>query len=129
MRVFKHKTVAVAAATLGAAAILGSSLGVVAAGTKPSLGSGFNLAGGPLGGDVAPADFVACLPAGSWSAVYIWDGPTQQWQHHFANVPAYVNTSGNNGITVIKRYSGVVLIMNQAVSSPRLKDTTSEACQ
>jgi hypothetical protein len=128
MRPFKHKMFAVAAATLASAAVLGGSLGLVAAGTKPPLAAGFNLAGGPLGGDVPPADFVACLPAGSWSAVYVWDGPTQEWQHYFTGVPAYVNAPTNNGIATIKRFSGVVLIMNNAVASPRLKDTASEAC-
>ncbi|MBI2767099.1 MAG: hypothetical protein HYX53_14470 [Chloroflexi bacterium] len=124
----KHKSFAIVAGTLAAAALLGASLGVVAAGSKPPLASGFNLVGGPLGGDVPPADFVGCLPAGSWTSIYIWDGPTQQWQHFFAGVPAYVNAPANNGVATIKRFAGVVLIMNQAVGSPRLKDQASETC-
>jgi len=128
MRVLKHKTLAVAAATLGVAALFGASLGIVAAGSKPPLAAGFNLAGGPLGGDVPPAEFVACLPASSWAALYVWDGERQEWRHFFPGVPAYVNAGSNSGIDVIKRFSGVVIIMNQAVSTPRLKDNASESC-
>jgi hypothetical protein len=125
---YKRKSFAVIASTLAAAAILGGSLGVVAAGSKPPLAAGFNLAGGPLGADVPPADFVGCLPQGSWSAIYVWDGPNQEWEHFFANVPAYVNDPASNGVATIKRFAGVVLIMNQGVSSPRLRDTPNEAC-
>ena len=57
-----------------------------------------------------------------------WDGERQEWRHFFPGVPAYVNAGSNSGIDVIKRFSGVVIIMNQAVSTPRLKDNASESC-
>jgi hypothetical protein len=132
MKILKSKSLAVAAATLGVAALLGGSLGVVMASTRSqSLSAGFNLAGGPLNGDVAPDQFVGCLPASSWRAVYIWDSATQTWEHFFntsAGVPAYVNSAGTGGITAVPRFSGVVLIMNQAVGSPQLKDSNAESC-
>lgn len=117
---------------LGIAAILGSSLGIVAAGTRQPLTAGFNLVGGPLNADVQPVDYVGCLPAGSWTALYVWDAQNQQWKHFFnltaGSLPAYINGSNVGGIGTIPRLSGVVLIMSQAVSNPRLRDTASEAC-
>ena len=133
-RTLRSKYFAVVLATLGVAAILGGSLGVVMAGVRSQpLGAGFNLAGGPLNGDTTPDQYVACLPAGSWSAVYIWDSQAQTWQHYFnpagaAAVPAYVNAPAVGGIAVVPKFSGVVLIMTQAVASPHLKDSNGEAC-
>jgi hypothetical protein len=124
----KYLSIVIAAVALVAA--LGSSLGLVAAGVRQNLGAGFNLAGGPLNADVAPGQFVSCLPANSWAAIYIWDAQTQTWKHHFnlADVPAYVNDPQLGGISVIPRLAGVVLIMKQAVSNPRLKDSPAESC-
>ena len=132
-KLLKSRYTALVAATLGVAAILGGSLGIVAAGTRQPLGAGFNLAGGPLNSDVTPDQYVACLPVGSWNAVYIWDGVNQTWQHYFTTtganaVPAYVNSSGSGGIVVIPKFSGVVILMQSAVASPRLKDSSSESC-
>lgn len=127
----RKKTLAVILASMAVVAALGSSLGLVAAGTRQSLSAGFNLAGGPLQADMPPAQFVACLPASSWTAVYIWDAQTQTWKHHFntgSGAAAYVNDAQLGGITVIPRLSGVVLMMSQAVSNPRLKDSPNEAC-
>jgi hypothetical protein len=125
----RRRALSIVAAGLGLAALLGGSLGVATAGVRSTpLAVGFNLVGGPLGGDVPPAAFVECLPAGSWSAVYIWDGTTQTWKHFFTGVPAYVNNPAGGGISIIPRFSGVVLIMKAAVSNPRLRDTASEPC-
>jgi hypothetical protein len=137
MSLVKHKSLALVVASMGLAAVLGGSLGLAAAGVKQPLSAGFNLVGGPLGSGasdpgVAPDQFVACLPAGSWNAVYIWDGSGQQWLHFFntsgTGIPAYVNGVNSGGINLIPRFAGVVMIMNQAVSNPRLKDTNNESC-
>lgn len=131
MKSMRKAYLAVAMATLGLAAVLGGSLGMVAAGTRSNLQAGFNLAGGPLQADTAPDQFVGCLPANSWTAIYIWDAVNQNWKHYFNTgdgVPAYVNQAGVGGITTIPRFAGVVIIMKSAVSSPRLKDSNSESC-
>jgi hypothetical protein len=128
MRIIPAKAAAFLAATLGVAAILGGSLGVVAAGVRQPLTAGFNLVGGPLGGDVTPQQYIACLPTNSWNSVYIWEGATQSWKHYLNGVPAYVNTAAANGITNIQRGAGVVLIMNTAVQNPVLKDSNAETC-
>jgi hypothetical protein len=133
MKWIRRKSFAVVAASLGLAAVMGGSLGVVAAGVRnTTLNTGFNLVGGPLGGPVAPDQFVACIPASSWSGMYIWDGATQTWQHYFntadGTVPGYVNTSGAGGIVNIPQLSGVVIIMKTQVSNPRLKDSNNESC-
>ncbi len=59
----RKKYLAVIVASLAVVAALGSSLGLVAAGTRQSVSTGFNLVGGPLQADMPPAQFVACLPA------------------------------------------------------------------
>jgi hypothetical protein len=126
---YRARTLSLLAAALGVAAILGGSLGMVSAGVRANLTAGVNPAvGGPLGGNVPPAAFVGCLPAGSWSAIYLWDGPNQRWRHYFNNVPAYVNSAEAGGLTTIPRLSGLVLIMNQAVNNPKLRDTAAEPC-
>lgn len=130
MSFIKRKTFALLAGGLVAAAALGGSLGVATAVTT-NLGSGFNLVGGPLKQDTAPLDWVGCLPSTSWSAIYIWDGSAQEWQHYFnttSGVPSYVNSPSVGGILSIKRYSGVVLLMNQAVSNAKLKDQSGDTC-
>lgn len=130
-RSLRSKYLAVVVSTLGVAAILGGSLGVVMASVRSQpLSAGFNLAGGPLNADTTPDQYVACLPAGSWSAVYIWDSQAQTWQHFFnpTGVPAYVNAPSVGGIASVPRFSGVVLIMTQAVAAPHLKDSNAEAC-
>lgn len=126
----KRRTIGVMAAGLGIAAIFGGTLGVAFAGTA-NLTTGFNLVGGPTAADVQAKDWVSCLPATSWSSVYIWDAPTQAWMHYFnttAGVPAYVNQQASGGIGSIPRYSGVVVIMNTAVASAKLPDSPSQAC-
>jgi hypothetical protein len=119
-------------AAIALVAALGSSLGLVAARVRPAqdLGVGFNLIGGPLDDNVTPATFLACLPAGSWDALYTWDAQTQTWKHFFnpADVPAYVNNAQLGGIAEIPRLAGVVLIMGTAVPDPFFKDFPAEAC-
>jgi hypothetical protein len=132
MKWIRTKSFAVIAAALSLAAIMGGSLGVAVAGVRSQpLAVGFNLVGGPLRAQVAPEEFIKCLPAGSWSSIYVWDGATQSWQHYFNTgdgVPAYVNTSSAGGIVNIPQFAGVVLMMKAAVSSPRLKDLNNENC-
>ena len=127
----KRKTLLLLASMVSVVAILGASLGMAVAGTA-SLGAGFNLVGGPMGGDVAPRSWVECItPATSWNAVYIWDAGNQRWLHFFntANgTPDYVNQGPNGGIITIPRFSGVALIMNTAVSNAKLKDSPSTTC-
>ena len=126
----KSRTFAVLAVCLTTAALLGGSLGIAVAGTRQSLGVGFNLVGGPLQADTPPDQFVACIPAASWSAIYVWDGSSQSWQHYFnpTTVPAYVNSSAVGGISSIRKFAGVALLMNQAVATPKLKDSPGESC-
>jgi hypothetical protein len=131
MSSIRRKSFAVVAASLTMAAMLGGSLGFVAAGARDPLGSGFNVVGGPLSGDVGPAAFVQCLPASSWKAIYIWNSANQQWQHFFNTTkgfPAYINLGQAGGISTIPKLSGVVLLMDSAVSNPFLKDTSAQAC-
>jgi hypothetical protein len=120
------------AAMLAVVAMLGGSLGMAVAGTT-SLSSGFNLVGGPTGGDVQPATYTLCLPATSWSAVYIWDAPNQRWLHYFnpggsTNVPNFVNLTANGGINVIPRFAGVAIIASAAVPNAKLLDSNGATC-
>lgn len=126
----KRKTLTLLAAMVAVVALLGASLGMAVAGTT-ALGTGFNLVGGPIGGDVTPAAWISCVPNTAWTAVYIWDAPHQQWLHFFntaAGTPAYVNNTANGGISTIPRFSGVAVIMSQAVASAKFADTPSQAC-
>lgn len=127
----KHKTFALLAACVGMAAVLGGSLGFAAAAHTTNLSTGFNLVGGPLSQDTAPDQFVACLPAGSWNSIYIWDGQNQEWQHYFntsTGVPSYVNALSVGGISTIRKFAGVVLLMNTSVSNAKLKDAPGDSC-
>lgn len=131
MNGFKTKRLALVVTAFAIAAVLGGSLGVATARYKPSLETGFNLVGGPFGGDVTPEKWVSCIPASSWRAIYIWDGTNQTWSHYFntaKGVPAYVNDPKVGGIQTIKRYSGMVMIMDSAISNPYLPDSASDAC-
>jgi hypothetical protein len=126
----KRKSLALLAAMVAVVALLGASLGMAVAGTA-SLGTGFNLVGGPIGGDVPPATWISCVPNTAWTAVYIWDAPNQRWLHFFntaAGTPAYVNNTSNGGITTIPRFSGVAVIMSQAVASAKFADSPSQGC-
>ena len=130
MTSFKRTTIGIVAAGLMVSAVLGSTLGIALARTRTgeTLSSGFNLIGGPLGQNVAPDQFVACLPAGSWKAVYIWDGATQEWKHYLVGVPIFVNSVGAGGMATIPSGAGVILLMNSSVTNPKLKDSNGEAC-
>jgi hypothetical protein len=131
---YRNRAISVAAVTVGLAAMLGGSLGIAVAGFKPDLAQGVNPAvGGPLSADVPPGDFVGCLPATAWKGMYIFDSATQRWEHHFNTqgagaVPAYVNNVQAGGIDIIPRFSGLVLIMNQAVENPFLRDFPNQDC-
>ena len=121
---------ALTATMIGLAALLGGSLGIVAAAHSQSLSSGFNLVGGPLGADTPPSDYMACVPANAWTSLYIWDSANQKWQHFFnpATAPAFINSPAAGGISTIKRLSGVVVLTNQAVPNARFKDRPGDTC-
>lgn len=90
--------------------------------------AGFNLVGGPMGENTSPTDFLGCLPAGSWQAIYMWDSQGHGWRRHFNTqfVPGYVNSV--NGISMLPRFSGVVLLMNSDVAAPRVRNSPSDTC-
>jgi hypothetical protein len=49
-----------------------------------------------------PAHYLSIHP--ECSAVYGWDGPTQQWLHYFAGTPDYVNDY--RGLTSMEALKG-----------------------
>lgn len=118
-------------ASLGIAALLGGSLGIVAAKSRPfPLLVGENYSG-PLLGDVQPASFIECVPPASWRALYTWDRVNKEWRHYFnttKGVPAYVNGAEVGGIILIKKGEGVAIIMDAAVQNPYLKDSEGDSC-
>ncbi len=136
-----RKALAVVIAGAGVAIILGATLGVAVAKHTNTVGgvcaggaAGCNIhyVGAIKNASVSPDVFTKCLPAADWEAIYIWDGPNQEWQHYFnvTKTPAYVNSTAAGGIGSIPGFSGVVLIMklgspNQQVT---LLDLNSETC-
>ncbi len=137
----QRKALAVVFAGAGVAAILGASLGVavakhtntvggVCAGGSP--GCNIHYVGAIKSGSVSPDSFTKCLPAGDWEAIYIWDGPNQEWQHYFntTKTPAYVNAPSAGGIATIPGFAGVVLIMKLGSPSQQitLLDANSDTC-
>jgi hypothetical protein len=132
MRLFRSPTLAMAIAILGVAAMLGGTLGVATAATRP-LSSGFNLIGGPVSGDVKADKYVSCLPTNSWKAVYIWKADQQEWRHYFnttgsSNVPAFVNNVAAGGIDDVPRGSGVVILTTQAVPNAFFPESQTQSC-
>lgn len=126
----KIATVAVLCLTL--AGTLGVSAGLVTAGTRSQpLLPGPNLLGGPLQDSVPPGDFLACLPATSWKAVYLYVAETQTWRHYFnpsLSMPSYVNKADFGGISVIPQAAGLWIIMQERVDNPFVKDRASATC-
>ena len=126
------KALALLAAMVAVAALFGASLGIVAAGQKPTLFEGSNPTyGGPLAGDVTPDHWVSCLPSQSWRAVYMWEPNSQTWRHYFnteKNIPAYVNNAEVGGIVEIPRLRGLAMIMDQQVDSPFMPDAQTQQC-
>ena len=140
---FHRRAIAGAARCLGFAAIFGATRGVAVAKHSSTVGgvcsngsAGCNIhyVGVIKSGAVSPAKFTECLPSGSWSAIYTWDGPNQQWLHHFnttgTGVPGYVNDTAAGGISTIPGFSGVVLIMKLGTPSQSvtLLDANNESC-
>ena len=136
-----RNAVAVVAASAGVATILGASLGVAVAkhastvgGVCSGGGNGCNIhyVGAIKSGSVSPDNFTKCLPAGDWEAIYIWDGPNQEWEHFFneTKTPAFVNSVAAGGINNIPGFSGVVLIMRTGtrIQQVTLLDSNSESC-
>jgi hypothetical protein len=136
-----RKALAVVLAGAGVATIMGATLGIAVAKHTSSVGgvcqgggNGCNIhyVGAISQGGVTPANFTKCLPANDWEAIYIWDGPNQEWEHYFntVDVPAYVNDASAGGITTIPGFSGVVLIMKLGTPAQNvtLLDSNSESC-
>ena len=136
-----RRALAVVAAGAGVATLLGATLGIAVAkhtstvgGVCAGGGNGCNIHYvGAIGqGGVTPANFTKCLPANDWEAIYIWDGPNQQWEHFFntTKTPAYVNATSAGGIDTIPGFAGVVLIMRLGAPSQQvtLLDGNSESC-
>lgn len=127
---------ALTATMIGLAALLGGSLGIVAAHQGslegPSAGrtTAFNLVGGPFFEDMAPTTFMSCIPTTAWVSIYIWDAGNQEWKHFFnpATVPAYVNAPSAGGIDTIKKLAGLVVLSTQAVPNAKFKDRASDTC-
>ena len=137
-----RKTLAVVAAGGAIATILGATLGVAVAKHTSQVGGvcsngtqGCNIhyVGAIRAGSVDPQNFVKCLPTGDWDAIYIWDGPNQEWEHYFntaRGVPGFVNQPSAGGIQQIPGFSGVVLIMRLGAPSQQvtLLDANNETC-
>lgn len=134
MAVARNRVIATVVATLVAAALLGGSLGIAAAGQHSSpLVAGVNpTVGGPLFGSVTPGKFMSCLPDGSWSSLYWWDATNQTWRHYLntdgTGVPDYVNDSATGGLTIIPRFDGVAVLMNDRVDQPFFPDRQTDLC-
>jgi hypothetical protein len=136
-----RKALAVVIAGAAVATLLGASLGVAVAkhtntvgGVCSSGAAGCNIhyVGAIRSNAVSPDSFTKCLPSGDWEAIYIWDGPNQQWQHYFniTKTPAYVNDTNAGGIASIPGFAGVVLIMRLGSPSQQitLLDSNSDSC-
>ncbi len=136
-----RKALAVVVVGAGVATLLGASLGMAVAKhssqvggvcSNGSQGCNIHYVGAIRNSSVSPDSFTKCLPTADWEAIYIWDGPNQQWQHYFntTKTPAYVNDTNAGGISTIPGFSGVVLIMRlgSASQSVTLLDANSETC-
>ena len=99
-----RKALAVVVAGAAVATILGATLGVAVAKhtntvagvcANGSQGCNTHYVGAIRAGSVTPANFTKCIPTGAWDAIYIWDGPNQEWEHYFnttgTSVPVFVN--------------------------------------
>lgn len=133
MNSVKRKVIVVAGATLGFAALLGGTLGFATASVRQTTlkAGALNLVGGPFQANVAPDDFLSCLPQQDWSSLYIWDAPNQKWLHFFneaKDVPAYVNGASVGGISTIPRAAGAYIFVSKDIVNPQLLDTPSENC-
>lgn len=127
----RPKLAAIVVSSLLLAAVLGATAGIAAAGSRSTLYPGLNLVGGPLYDSLPPQDYLACLPSGSWRAIYLWDAATQTWQHYFntsLGIPSYVNRTDLGGIQLIPQAAGLWIIMVQQVNNPKVKDLASESC-
>ncbi len=91
---------------------------------------GGNMVGGPTVTDVSVAQFLRCVPADAWDALYTWSAGEQRWLAWFgASVPAYVNRTPEGRATMIPRYSGVYLLMNgRTPANIVLLDSGSSSC-
>ena len=136
-----RKALAVVLAGAGVATILGATLGIAVAKHSSSVGGvcsngssgcAIHYVGAISQGGVTAANFTKCLPGSDWEAIYIWDGPNQEWEHYFntVDVPAYVNDTAAGGISTIPGFSGVVLIMKAGtpIQQVTLLDSNSESC-
>jgi hypothetical protein len=125
----RKKFIGLVAAVFGTAALLGSSVGVMAAREPQQLSAGSNFIGGPIQA-MPPQKFTSCLAAGDWNSLYVWDAPTQQWKHYInpTKVPAYVNDPQVGGIATIPALSGLAILMDNAVPSAIFPILNSDQC-
>lgn len=132
MNLIRNKAFAVVAATFGLAAVLGGSLGLVAAAPRHvKLYEGSNLVGYTGTQPIESNQFVACLDKQGWIGVYRWDNRSQaeggqRWLHYLNNVPGYVNNPSVNGMDEIPAFAGLVVIASKdfdAVFKTRASDT------
>ncbi|MCA9824974.1 MAG: hypothetical protein KC482_11115 [Dehalococcoidia bacterium] len=130
MSFLRSRVTVVVVMTLLVVSMLGASLGVAMANQRnTTLVPGFNLIGGPLFADIAPDDFMACAPDGSWEVIYIWNAENQTWRHYFndsGSLPDYINDVEAGGIKKIPQLSGVVVIMKTQWTNPYVPDDASQ---
>ncbi|MCC7365972.1 MAG: hypothetical protein IT303_16530 [Dehalococcoidia bacterium] len=130
----RTKATAVVAATVTTAALMGGTLGMAfAAPRSQPLYEGMNLVGHVSASSIPPEEFTACLPANSWTGVYLWDNRPQadggqKWLHFFSGVPDYVNDTDSNGISSIPAFAGVVVLADENVPNAVFKTRTSDTC-
>lgn len=128
----RSRYTALVVASLGLAAMLGGSLGmVVAAPRSVSVYEGQNLIGGPLQ-SMPPKTFTSCLPGDKWDALYIWDSRKadeggQKWLHYVNGVPEVVNSPQVNGIENLPVGAGIVLIATDDFTG-LFKTRASDTC-
>jgi|GEM_PF-2707698 len=133
MSLIRNKALAVVIATFGLAAVLGGSLGMVAAQTRQptELTEGMNLISSPRR-SISVEDFMACVDKDGWIGLYRWDSRSEQeggqrWLHYLNGVPAYVNDPRVNGMHEIPPYEGLVLITTRAFNT-YFKQSPTDTC-
>lgn len=133
MNLIRSKAFAVIAATFGLAAVLGGSLGMVAAQTREptKISEGMNLIGGPRR-SIATEEFMACVDDSGWIGIYRWDNRSvedggQRWLHFLNGVPAYVNDPRVNGMQEIPAGAGLVLLASKDFQA-YFKHSPTETC-
>ncbi|MCK9518542.1 MAG: hypothetical protein M0R74_05880 [Dehalococcoidia bacterium] len=118
MNLIRNKAFAVVVATFGLAAVLGGSLGLVAAAPREQvIYKNMNLVGYTGRQPIAPSEFLACVEKTGWIGLYRWENDPEtndgRWLHYLNNVPAYVNSPSVNGMDEIPAFGGTILIASK----------------